>query len=81
VRKLLVLICLLANISLMLIPFDSTHAHVDSDHGHAHASDVHGGHHHDFDFHGDVDETDEQVVVDMQPALSSQGAFQSLFWT
>ena len=83
VRKLLVLICLLANISLMLIPFDRTHAHVVAEHGHTHASDVHGGHSHDFDLHGDTGEAgdgDEQVVVDMKPALTSQGTFQSAFW-
>jgi hypothetical protein len=84
VRKLLVLICLLTNISLMLIPFDSTHAHVTADHGHTHASDVHGGHSHDFDLYGDVDDdsdTDEQVVVDMKPALTSQGTLPSAFLT
>lgn len=75
------MICLLANISLMLIPFDSTHAHVSSDHGHTHASDVHGGHSHDLDLYADIDDTDEQVVVDMKPALTSQGTFQSVFWT
>lgn len=80
VRKLLVLIGLLANISLMLIPFDRTHAHVVSEHGHTHASDVHGGHSHDFDFYGDAGDGVEQVVVDMKPALTSQGTFQSAFW-
>ncbi|HEY5755658.1 MAG TPA: hypothetical protein VIU34_07535 [Steroidobacter sp.] len=80
-RKLLVLICLLANISLLLIPFDSTHAHVTSDHGHSHPSDVHGGHSHDLDLYGDVDEADEQIVVDMKPVLTTQGNFQSAFWT
>lgn len=81
VRKLLIVICLLANISVMLMPFDSTHAHVSSDHGHTHASDVHGDHSHDFDLFGDLDDGDEQIVVDMKPALTSQGVFQSAFWT
>lgn len=81
-RKLLVLICLLANISLLLMPFDSTHAHVTSDHGHTHASDVHGGHSHDFGLYDEVDQdADEQIVVDMKPALTSPGNFQSVFWT
>ena len=79
-RKLLLVICLLANVSLMLIPFDGMLAHVTSDHGHTHASDVHGGHSHDFDVFGDVDATDGQIVVDMKPALTSQGTSQSAFW-
>ena len=78
VRKLLVLICLLANLGLMLIPFDSTHAHVAADHGHTHAPDVHGGQSHDFDLFVDADDTD-QVVVDLKPELTSQITFQSAF--
>lgn len=76
-RKLLIVICLLTNISVLLIPFDSTHAHVSPDHGHTHVSDVHGGHSHDFDLFGDIDDGDEQIVVDMKPALTSQGIFKS----
>lgn len=69
------------NVSILLMPFESTHAHVTSDHGHTHASEVHGGHSHDFDVYGDVDHTDEQIVVDMKPALTSQGTAQAVFWT
>src|SRR6185503_581620 len=57
-----------------------THAHVGSDHGHSHVSDVHGGHSHDLGRDGDVDDSPEQIVVDMKPALTSQGNFQSVFW-
>jgi hypothetical protein len=84
VRSLVTILCLLLNVSILLMPFDSTHAHVTSDHGHTHASDVHGGHSHDFDLYGDIDEsddTDEQIVVDMKPTLTSHGTPQAVFWT
>lgn len=77
-RRFLVILCLLANLSLLLMPFDSTHAHVSSDH--SHAADVHGGHSHDFD-HGVAGEEAHRSVVDLKPALSSQNTFQSAFLT
>ena len=80
-RRFLVILCLLANLSLVLMPFDSTHAHVSSDHSHATA--VHGGHNHDFDHGMQNDQGDEadRAIVDLKPALSSQNTFQSAFLT
>lgn len=77
-RRFLLILCLLANLSLLLMPFDSTHAHVSPDH--SHAADVHGGHSHDFD-HEVSDHDADHSVVSLKPAVSSQNNFQSAFLT
>lgn len=50
-RRLAILLCVLMNISLVLVPFRTLHAHV----SHDHAVVLHGGHSHDFDHDDDHD--------------------------
>lgn len=77
VRRFLVILCLIANLSILLMPFDTTHAHVSSTADLS--ADVHSGHSHDFDpdHHGDAGEH----VVDLQGSVSAQNPFQSKFWS
>jgi hypothetical protein len=80
VRQFVVILCLLLNVSVMLMAFDTTHAHVDATA--AAGVDVHSGHDHDFDLHSDVDHHDaSEHVVDMKASLGTLNPFQSTFWS
>lgn len=83
VRRLAIILCMLVNVSILLIPFSTTHAHVGS--GAHHHADVHGGHSHDFEHgHGASDghdPADAEQVIDLEPALTNQSTSSSAFWT
>lgn len=74
-RRLVLALCLLLNISFALVPFSALHAHVDSDH---HATQVHGGHDHDLGT-GNSDH-DPHHVVDLGFAFSDHGSG-AMTWT
>jgi hypothetical protein len=83
VRRSLVILCLLLNLSVLLMPFDTSHAHISS--AASVSTDVHSGHSHDLEPHSlrhseSVPDTDDHVV-DLQGSLSAQNTFQSMFWS
>ena len=80
VRRSLVILCLLLNLSVLLMPFDTTHAHVSS--AAALSTDVHSGHSHDFDGDHEHDHgSPGDQVVELRGSISSQNTFQSMFWS
>jgi hypothetical protein len=91
VRRFLVILCLLLNLSVLLMPFDTTHAHVSS--AADLSTDVHSGHSHDLDHQHDLDHDhaldhghDHETgtadhVVDLQAAVSAQNSLQSMAWS
>lgn len=82
-RRFVLILCMLLNVSVMLVSFNSTHAHVGT--GAHHHTDVHGGHSHDFGHTHDVDgghpPAEVDKVVDLTPALTSQSSTPSVSWT
>lgn len=79
-RRFLVILCLLLNLSVLLMPFDTTHAHVSS--AAAFSADVHSGHSHDLDPHHDHETgAAAEHVVDLRAAVSPQNTFQSMAWS
>lgn len=85
-RRFLVILCLLLNLSVLLMPFDTTHAHVSS--AADLSTDVHSGHSHDLDHQHDFDHdhdhetgTSADHVVDLQAAASAQNSLQSMAWS
>lgn len=80
-RRLAVILYMLVNVSVLLIPFHTAHAHVSS----GTHTDVHGGHSHDFEHShgagGAHEPGDAEQVVDLEPALTNQSTSPSPFWT
>jgi hypothetical protein len=68
---------LVLNLSVLLMPFDTTHAHISSTA--ASSTDVHSGHSHDLDPHSEHDAGEH--VVDLHGSFGTQNAFQSKFWS
>lgn len=68
-RRLVLLLCLLLNISFMLAPFSHMHAHLDQQHD---SALVHDGHSHDFDAHEAADH-DEDHVIDHSHVVDLDG--------
>ena len=79
-RRFLVILCLLLNVSVTLMPFSTAHAHISTDH--TLSADIHSGHSHDLDLdasHHDHEKADQ--VVDFRTPVSAQNSFQSSFWS
>lgn len=74
-RRVLLVLSLLAVVSLVLMPLSTLHAHLDDDH---HATEVHGGHQHDFD--PGAAEVESDVVMDLQITASDRGT-RAIEWT
>jgi hypothetical protein len=65
---------------MLLMPFDTTHAHIGS--AADLSTDVHSGHSHDLDPHHDHDSgADADHVVDLRAAVSAQNTFQAMVWS
>ena len=67
-RRLLLTLCLLANVSFVLAPLSMLHAHVDSEES---ATEIHGGHAHDVV--SDTARVEDGGIVDLEVASLHRG--------
>jgi predicted RNA-binding Zn ribbon-like protein len=80
VRRFLVILCLLLNVSVTLMPFDTAHAHISP--AHTLRADIHSGHSHDLDLDASHDDHEKGAqIVDFRTSASTQNPFQSTFWS
>jgi hypothetical protein len=71
------------NLSVLLMPFDTSHAHISS--AASLSTAVHSGHSHDLEPHShphsDSAPGAAEQIVDLQGSLSAQNTFQSMSWS
>jgi hypothetical protein len=80
VRRFLVILCLLLNVSVTLMPFNTAHAHVST--AHTLSADIHSGHSHDLDLDASAHDHEKGAqIVDFRNAASAQNSFQSTVWS
>jgi hypothetical protein len=74
-RRLVLLLCLLANISYSLMPFGTLHAHINDSH---HGDHVHAGHYHDLDT--GTQAAADSAAVDLQLIAADRGSIDWTHW-